>query len=57
MYYVYSISKHTIYLCYIYLIISFNLNFLCFTNNTAFFWSCLTQSGIHKKSFIPKVLI
>ena len=56
MYYVYSISKHTIYLCYIYLIISFNLHFLCFTNDIAFFWSCLTQSGFNKKSFIPKVL-
>ena len=30
---------------------------LRFTNNTAFLWSCLTQSCIHKKTFISEVFI
>ena len=32
-------------------------HFLRFTNNTAFLWSCLTQSCIHKKTFISEVFI
>ena len=30
---------------------------LRFTNNTAFLWSCLTQSCIYKKTFISEVFI